>query len=203
MIITPNTTKSKRSSYPLPCYNPNRARKGETNLFYLQRRAWPQQNQHCDSTVTRQMRKSLCWARIEVIYTVSIQSRSKKVPNLIIIYHPLLFLIGKPLVAAPDHDLQENSTYCTFCLYSVIPPVDHFSSVYCSTDCETRSKHQSQNLMFGCESVPPLRSFLWRVSPVRRTGTRLKPLSPTTSGLTESRCCCWSLVLLLVKAKLI
>jgi len=60
-----------------------------------------------------------------------------------------------------DHDLQETGTHCTYCLRSVdpenvvIPPVDRFNSVYCSTDCETRSKHQSQNLLFGRESVLP------------------------------------------------
>jgi import receptor subunit TOM20 len=65
------------------------------------------------------------------------------------------------VVAVLDHDLQETGTHCTFCLRSVdlgnavIPPVDRFSSVYCSTDCETRSKHQSQNLLFGRESVLP------------------------------------------------
>ena len=65
------------------------------------------------------------------------------------------------MVAVLDHDLQETGTYCTYCLRSVdpenvvIPPVDRFSSVYCSTDCETRSKHQSQNLLFGRESLLP------------------------------------------------
>ncbi|KAF9651125.1 hypothetical protein BDM02DRAFT_3111157 [Thelephora ganbajun] len=67
----------------------------------------------------------------------------------------------KPVVAVLDHDLQETGTYCTHCLRSVdlenvvIPQVDRFNSVYCSTDCETRSKHQSQNLLFGRESVLP------------------------------------------------
>lgn len=65
------------------------------------------------------------------------------------------------MVAVLDHDLQETGTYCTHCLRSVdlgnvvIPPVDRFSSVYCSTDCESRSKHQSQNLLFGRGSVLP------------------------------------------------
>ena len=65
------------------------------------------------------------------------------------------------MVAVLDHDLQETGTYCTHCLRPVdpdtvvIPSVDRFSSVYCSTDCETRSKHQSQNLLFGRESVLP------------------------------------------------
>ena len=65
------------------------------------------------------------------------------------------------MVAVLDHDLQETGTFCTYCLRSVdpenvvIPPVDRFNSVYCSTDCETRSKHQSQNLLFGRESVLP------------------------------------------------
>lgn len=65
------------------------------------------------------------------------------------------------MVAVLDHDLQETGTYCTLCLRSVdpenvfIPPVDRFNSVYCSTDCETRSKHQSQNLLFGRDSVLP------------------------------------------------
>ena len=60
-----------------------------------------------------------------------------------------------------DHDLQETGTYCTYCLRSVspqdavIPEVDRFNSVYCSIDCEARSKHQSQNLLFGRESVLP------------------------------------------------
>jgi len=67
----------------------------------------------------------------------------------------------KPVVAALDHDLQETGIFCTYCLRSVnpqnvvIPPIDRFNSVYCSTDCETRSKHQSQNLLFGRESVLP------------------------------------------------
>lgn len=65
------------------------------------------------------------------------------------------------MVAVLDHDLQETGTYCTHCLRSVdptnavIPPVDRFNSVYCSIDCEARSKHQSQNLLFGRESVLP------------------------------------------------
>ena len=65
------------------------------------------------------------------------------------------------MVAVLDHDLQETGTYCTHCLRSVdlqnavIPAVDRFNSVYCSTDCETRSKRQSQNLLFGRESVLP------------------------------------------------
>lgn len=65
------------------------------------------------------------------------------------------------MVAVLDHDLQETGTYCAHCLRSVglenvvIPPVDRFNSVYCSIDCETRSKHQSQNLLFGRESVLP------------------------------------------------
>lgn len=65
------------------------------------------------------------------------------------------------MVAVLDHDLQETGTYCTYCLRSVspqdvvIPQVDRFSSVYCSIDCEARSKHQSQNLLFGRESVLP------------------------------------------------
>jgi len=65
------------------------------------------------------------------------------------------------VVAVLDHDLQETGTYCTYCLRSVdpqnvvIPSVDRFSSVYCSTDCETRSKQQSQNLLFGRETVLP------------------------------------------------
>ena len=65
------------------------------------------------------------------------------------------------MVAVLDHDLQETGTYCTYCLRSVdpenvvIPSVDRFSSVYCSTDCETRSKNHSQNLLFGRESLLP------------------------------------------------
>lgn len=65
------------------------------------------------------------------------------------------------MVAVLDHDLQEAGTYCSHCLRSVdpenvvIPPVDRFNSVYCSTDCETRSKSQSQNLLFGRDSVLP------------------------------------------------
>lgn len=65
------------------------------------------------------------------------------------------------MVAVLDHDLQETGTYCTYCLRSidlqnvVIPQVDRLDSVYCSTDCETRSKHQSQNLLFGREPVFP------------------------------------------------
>lgn len=67
----------------------------------------------------------------------------------------------KPVVAVLDHDLQETGSYCTDCLRSVdpqnviIPSVDRFNSVYCSVDCEARSKHQSQNLLFGRESVLP------------------------------------------------
>ena len=65
------------------------------------------------------------------------------------------------MVAVLDHDLQGAGTYCAYCLRSVdpqsvvIPQVDRFNSVYCSIDCETRSKHQSQNLLFGRESVLP------------------------------------------------
>lgn len=61
-----------------------------------------------------------------------------------------------------DADLQGKGTHCTYCLRSiekdaaVTPKEDRIKSVYCSEDCQTKSKIQSDNLLFGLEPVLPV-----------------------------------------------
>jgi mitochondrial import receptor subunit TOM20 len=57
--------------------------------------------------------------------------------------------------------LQGAGKYCTHCLKfikngtAVIPLSDRLNSVFCSKDCESKCKAQSQNLLFGLEPVLP------------------------------------------------
>ena len=66
-----------------------------------------------------------------------------------------------PIVTALDSDLQGKGTHCSHCLRHIqkgmaIPPgSDPLGSVYCSKDCQVKSKIQSQNLLFGLESPLP------------------------------------------------
>ncbi|KAL6305892.1 MAS20-domain-containing protein [Sparassis latifolia] len=66
----------------------------------------------------------------------------------------------EPTVAVLDADLQKKGTHCSHCLRDIqkgmaICPTDRLDSVYCSKDCQVRSKVQSQNLLFGLDSVLP------------------------------------------------
>lgn len=58
-----------------------------------------------------------------------------------------------------DLDVQAQGSHCTHCFKSVgetgiKTENDHLNATYCSTDCQAKSKAQSQNLLFGLE--PPL-----------------------------------------------
>jgi import receptor subunit TOM20 len=73
----------------------------------------------------------------------------------------LIFIQEMPVVSVLDPDLQASGKYCTHCLRAVevetavIPSSDHLSSVFCSKDCQSKCKIQSQNLLFGLEPVLP------------------------------------------------
>lgn len=59
-----------------------------------------------------------------------------------------------------DFDLQSKGSHCTHCFRTLGEDStfktedDHLGAIYCSRDCQTKSKAQSQNLLFGLE--PPL-----------------------------------------------
>ncbi|KAH9938334.1 MAS20-domain-containing protein [Fomitopsis serialis] len=67
----------------------------------------------------------------------------------------------RPVVAILDPDLQDKGTYCSHCLrsiqkdFAIRPDSDRLGSVYCSKECQVKSKIQSHNLLFGLESVLP------------------------------------------------
>lgn len=67
----------------------------------------------------------------------------------------------RPIIAVLDPDLQGQGTYCSHCLRSIEgdtairPESDRLGSVYCSEDCQTKAKIQSQNLLFGLDPVLP------------------------------------------------
>ncbi|KAI0796857.1 hypothetical protein C8Q75DRAFT_214382 [Abortiporus biennis] len=67
----------------------------------------------------------------------------------------------EPIVAALDVDLQGQGTYCTYCLRHIQseevikPESDRIHSVYCSKECQVKSKAQSDNLLFGLDPVLP------------------------------------------------
>jgi import receptor subunit TOM20 len=66
-----------------------------------------------------------------------------------------------PAVNVLDFDLQAKGTHCTHCLrhiqtgMAIKPPSDRLDSVFCSKDCQVKSKVQSQNLLFGLDSPLP------------------------------------------------
>ncbi|PCH41486.1 MAS20-domain-containing protein [Wolfiporia cocos MD-104 SS10] len=69
-----------------------------------------------------------------------------------------------PVIAVLDADLEGQGKYCSHCLRSlegidadttVTPASDRLGSVYCSSACHEKAKVQSQNLLFGLESVLP------------------------------------------------
>lgn len=65
-------------------------------------------------------------------------------------------------MAALDFDLQAKGTHCTHCLrhietgMAITPPSDRLKAVYCSKECQVKSKAQSQNLLFGLDPPLPL-----------------------------------------------
>ncbi|KAI0921650.1 hypothetical protein AcW1_004438 [Taiwanofungus camphoratus] len=67
----------------------------------------------------------------------------------------------QPVVAVLDADIQEKRTHCSHCLrhiqknMAIRPDFDRLNSVYCSKDCQVKSKVQSQNLLFSLEPVLP------------------------------------------------
>ncbi|OCH90946.1 MAS20-domain-containing protein [Obba rivulosa] len=66
-----------------------------------------------------------------------------------------------PVVADLDMDLQGKGTHCSYCLrqigkgMTIRPEYDSLGAVYCSRTCQIRSKTQSENLLFGADSVLP------------------------------------------------
>ncbi|KAJ3488799.1 hypothetical protein NLI96_g2584 [Meripilus lineatus] len=91
----------------------------------------------------------------------------------------------EPVVVALDIDLQGKGTHCTHCLRvvdqdtAVKPENDRLKSVYCSKDCEAKSKAQSDNLLFGLEPVLPaeLDSGLGRLTQGERDKAQTKFVS--------------------------
>lgn len=88
-------------------------------------------------------------------------------------------------MVALDIDLQGKGTHCTHCLRvvdqdtAVKPENDRLKSVYCSKDCEAKSKAQSDNLLFGLEPVLPaeLDSGLGRLTQGERDKAQTKFVS--------------------------
>lgn len=62
-----------------------------------------------------------------------------------------------------DFDLQAKGSHCTHCFKRIDgaddtalkTADDHLNAVYCSQVCQTKSKVQSQNLLFGLEAALP------------------------------------------------
>lgn len=81
-----------------------------------------------------------------------------------------------------DTDLQGQGSYCTYCLRkvegdSVVKSEDdRLKSVYCSKDCQVKSKAQSDNLLFGLDPVlpPELDAGLGRLTKDERDKTQTK-----------------------------
>ncbi|EPQ59005.1 MAS20-domain-containing protein [Gloeophyllum trabeum ATCC 11539] len=67
----------------------------------------------------------------------------------------------QPVVAALDLDLEGKGTHCSHCLRQIqkgmaIPAEDdRLGAVYCSKDCQVKSKVQYQNILFGSEPLLP------------------------------------------------
>ncbi|KDQ64301.1 hypothetical protein JAAARDRAFT_187641 [Jaapia argillacea MUCL 33604] len=67
----------------------------------------------------------------------------------------------QPVVAMLDLDLQGQESHCSHCLrqiekgMAIRPEDDRLNSVYCSKDCQVRAKSQTQNILFGSESLLP------------------------------------------------
>jgi len=67
----------------------------------------------------------------------------------------------QPIIAVLDSDLEGKGTHCSHCLrhiqkgMAIRPESDRLNSVYCSKDCQVKSKTQSQNLLFGLDPVLP------------------------------------------------
>lgn len=67
----------------------------------------------------------------------------------------------EPLVATLDHDLEGKGTHCSHCLrhiqkgMAITPDSDRLNSVYCSKDCQLKSKVHSQHLLFSLDPYLP------------------------------------------------
>ncbi|TFK55459.1 MAS20-domain-containing protein [Heliocybe sulcata] len=67
----------------------------------------------------------------------------------------------QPIVTVLDLDLEGTGRYCTQCFRqieedtAVFAEDDRLSAVYCSKDCQARSKSQSENILFGIEPLLP------------------------------------------------
>lgn len=67
----------------------------------------------------------------------------------------------EPIVTTLDLDLQGIGSHCGYCLrtiqkdMAIKPEDDQLQTVYCSKDCQVKSKAQSDNLLFGLQPVLP------------------------------------------------
>jgi import receptor subunit TOM20 len=63
-----------------------------------------------------------------------------------------------PVATALDFDLEGKGTHCSYCLRviekAIKPPTDRLSCAYCSPECHTLAKSQSQDFLFT--TTPPL-----------------------------------------------
>jgi len=141
----------------------------------------------------------------EVIYTVSIWSRSKPPSDNHSSFHAIPNRKNPSLPSSITTCKKPAPTALTVCV-QLIPKAWSSRRLTASTPYTVRpivKRVPSINPRTCCLAVnlfSPLRFFLWRVYPVRRrTGMLPRPLSRTTSGLTESRYHCCSLASPLVK----
>ena len=87
-----------------------------------------------------------------------------------VLAHPTLNQVQEnPVVTVLDPDLQDKGSHCSHCLrqiqkgMAIGPSSDSLESVYCSKDCQVKSKIQSQNLLFSLD--PPLPTELAPLMP--------------------------------------
>ncbi|KAI0314802.1 hypothetical protein OF83DRAFT_1135181 [Amylostereum chailletii] len=96
----------------------------------------------------------------------------------------------QPLVSALDADLEGVGSHCTHCLREISsdagirPEGDKFGAVYCSKECDTKSKAQSQNLLFGAE--PPVPLEIGSMMPPEAAATREKAQDDFVKFIKES-----------------
>ena len=68
----------------------------------------------------------------------------------------------QPIVAVLDPDLEGKGSHCSQCLRQIdegaalSPGSDRLASSFCSKECETKLKAESQSLLFGPESAIPI-----------------------------------------------
>src|SRR5882762_2649297 len=74
----------------------------------------------------------------------------------------LMLIQEDAVVTTLDFDLVGKGTHCTHCLRAIAEgeavqlESDLLEAAYCSTQCQAKSKVQSQNLLFGSEPPLPL-----------------------------------------------